>query len=194
MPPFQGALWQFFYKGTKPNTVHYHAYCRGCISLHRPASVPIPIDIDDDDGDTPALPPLTEEWFKKACEKVPSAAKKMARKLKGKQAHTAVEDSDSDSASSARPSKKRKQIVAVKKFMIQTPLKVFKGITILFSESQMERIQTQFLHATISANIPFQWVANPEVIALFMMFRSAAGKVIPSRKVLSGRLLKQETS
>jgi hypothetical protein len=129
----------------------------------------------------------------KACKNASSRAKAIAKKIKneGKRPKAATED-DSDSNSS-RPSK-RKRIAAVEKAMKQTELQVFKGINIPFSKSQMEIIETQFLRATISANLPFRWVDNPEVIKLFLMFRSAAGEVIPGRKVLSGRLLNEEAS
>jgi hypothetical protein len=99
----------------------------------------------------------------------------------------------SDSESDAQP-KRRKRVAAVEKAMTQTELKVFKGIDIPFSQSQIEMLHAQFLHATISANLPFRWVENPKVIKLFLMFRSAAGDIIPGRRVLSGRLLKDEAT
>ncbi|KAF4590493.1 hypothetical protein EYR38_009794 [Pleurotus pulmonarius] len=76
----------------------------------------------------------------------------------------------------------------------QGKLRVFKGISVPFSEAQRADVQKQFLRATISANLPFTWVSNAEVQKLLVMFRSTAEEVIPSRDVLSGRLLKEESA
>lgn len=87
-------------------------------------------------------------------------------------------------------SKKRKLNDGLK----QGKLRVFKGISVPFSEAQRADVQKQFLRATISANLPFTWVSNPEVQKLLVMFRSTAEEVIPSRDVLSGRLLNEESA
>lgn len=58
-----------------------------------------------------------------------------------------------------------------------------------FTDEQVAAIQAQFLRATVSANLPFRWVEDPEIIRLFLMFRSLACDVIPSRLVISTRLL-----
>jgi len=55
-------------------------------------------------------------------------------------------------------------------------------------------VKRQFLQATISANLPFQWTDDPEVIKLFLLFQSAACDVILPRKVLAGRLLDEEST
>lgn len=76
--------------------------------------------------------------------------------------------------------------------MVQTRLKVFKGIKVPFTESETKLVHEQFLRATLSANLPFQWTENPEIIKLFLMFRATAGGIIPSAKRLSTSLLSQE--
>lgn len=129
----------------------------------------------------------------KPCPNASKAAKAAARKVAGKAAAEEDGVDGDDESDGAAPAKKRKRIAAVEKSLKQSELKVFKGIDIPFSEAQKEIIQTQFLRATISANMPFRWVTNPEVIKLFLMFRSAAGAVIPDRKALSGRLLNEES-
>ncbi|KAJ8453944.1 hypothetical protein ONZ45_g19501 [Pleurotus djamor] len=74
----------------------------------------------------------------------------------------------------------------------QTRLKVYKGISIPFGDEDIKLVQQQFIRATLSANLPFTWVSDPEVQKLLEMFRSAAADVIPSRDVLGGRLLNDE--
>ena len=71
----------------------------------------------------------------------------------------------------------------------QSQLKVFCGIKIPFTDGQQDIVREQFLRATISANLPFRWVEDPEVIKLFYFFRATAGDVLPSRLQISGQLL-----
>jgi hypothetical protein len=71
----------------------------------------------------------------------------------------------------------------------QSQLKVFRGIQVPFTDEQETIVREQFLRATISANLPFRWFEDPEVMTLFLLFRSTAGDVIPSRLQLSGCLL-----
>lgn len=73
----------------------------------------------------------------------------------------------------------------------QSKLKPVKGIDMPFPESDIPTIQQQFLRATISANLPFAWTTNIEVVKLFSMFRSRAEDVIPDRQVVAGRLLNE---
>ncbi|KAJ7023602.1 ribonuclease H-like domain-containing protein [Mycena alexandri] len=80
--------------------------------------------------------------------------------------------------------------MAVEKSFKQSKLEVFKGLDIPFNGAQIEAIQAQFLRATQSANLPERWTTDAEVLKLFMMFRSRAGDVIPSRRQLGGSLLK----
>jgi len=101
--------------------------------------------------------------------------------------------SDSDSNNERRPAKK-KLLTKIKTSMKQSHLKVFRGIQVPFNEEQQKILHKQFLRATISANLPFRWVEDPEIIALFLLFRSTAGEAMPSRRQLSGRLLDDANS
>jgi hypothetical protein len=58
-----------------------------------------------------------------------------------------------------------------------------------FSPSEKDAIQAQALRATISANLAFKTFEDPEVIKLFWMMRTAAPEILPSAKVIGGRLL-----
>jgi hypothetical protein len=85
--------------------------------------------------------------------------------------------------------KKRKLISGVEKSLKQSKLKVFKGISVPFTREQIGIVKQQFLRATISANLPFRWTEDIEVVKLFLLLRSTAADVIPARKVLAGTLL-----
>jgi hypothetical protein len=77
------------------------------------------------------------------------------------------------------------------KKMWQTDLlgKTFRGIDMPFSESKKDAIQAQSLWAVISANWSFRSFENPEVVKLFWMMRSAVPRILPSGKVVGGKLL-----
>jgi len=75
------------------------------------------------------------------------------------------------------------------KLMVQGKLKAFNVFDMPFSPLKKPAIQSQTLRAIISANLSFRAFENPEVIKLFQMFRKGAAEVLPSGKVLSGRLL-----
>jgi hypothetical protein len=60
-----------------------------------------------------------------------------------------------------------------------------------FSPNEVAAVQAQALRATISANLPFQVYENPEVIRLFGMLQTAAPGIMPSAKVVGGRLLNE---
>jgi hypothetical protein len=85
--------------------------------------------------------------------------------------------------------KGRKLHNQVKSSLKQSQLKVFRGINVPFTEEQEEVVRQQFLRATVSANLPFRWVEDPEIITLFLLFRSTVEHVMPSRKQIAGPLL-----
>lgn len=58
-----------------------------------------------------------------------------------------------------------------------------------FTKEETAAIEAQTLKAVISANLPFRAMENPEMKKLFGMLRTAAPAIIPSRKVIAGRLL-----
>ncbi|KAJ6610956.1 ribonuclease H-like domain-containing protein [Mycena sp. CBHHK59/15] len=60
-----------------------------------------------------------------------------------------------------------------------------------FGSSERDVIQAQALRAVVSANLPFRALRNPEMLKLFGMLRTTAPDIIPSGKVLGGRLLNE---
>jgi hypothetical protein len=124
------------------------------------------------------------------CPHASDAAKKQAKQLKGgnnsKQPVQSVAESGDEVNSDGGNPRKQKRFKDVEMNMKQSQLKAFRGVDMPFNSSQSEMIRTQFLHATISANLPFRWTTDPEVIKLFLMFRSTATDVMPTNKVISG--------
>jgi len=127
------------------------------------------------------------------CPNASVGARKTAKALKdgGKEKRArddSSSDSDIDNGSKKKPPKK-KLLTKVETSLKQSQLKVFRGIHVPFTPEQKDIVHEQFLRATVSANLPFRWVEDPEVMTLFLLFRSTAGNVLPSRKQISGQLL-----
>ncbi|PPQ78441.1 hypothetical protein CVT25_011885 [Psilocybe cyanescens] len=127
----------------------------------------------------------------KPCPNASAKAHKTAKTMKNRGAKRVRDESDDDNeVSEDGPAKKtRKLHTKVQKTFKQSHLKVFCGIDIPFTANQKKVVEEQFLCATISANLPFQWAEDPEVITLFLLFRSTAVNVMPSQKQISGPLL-----
>lgn len=117
-----------------------------------------------------------------------NAQKTAKTEKKGKKREKDGSSSDNENGREKKKAK-RKLLTNVETNLKQSRLKVFRGIQVPFTEEQEKIVREQFLRATISANLPFRWVEDPEVILLFMLFRSTAGAVLPSRQQISGQLL-----
>jgi hypothetical protein len=118
-------------------------------------------------------------------QKTARTAKK-GKKKRGRE----KEGEDSDSENDGEKKRvKRKLLTNVEATLKQSRLKVFHGIQVPFTEEQAAIVHEHFPHATISVNLPFRWVDDPEVILLFMLFQSTAATVMPSRQQISGELL-----
>ncbi|KAF5342808.1 hypothetical protein D9758_013365 [Tetrapyrgos nigripes] len=210
MPPSLGPLWEFFHcSSDKSNSSHNRAYCLGCIQKHRPEGVAIQLDENGKEVFN-----LSDAWFITAltqvknvngtkstmmphilkCENASKWAKKVAQQLKagekGGNNGTEADDESSDGEGTSSRPLKRQKLDKVKTYTQQT-LKLPKGIDIPFTNEQKKAIKKQFGRATTSANLPFHWIHDPEVIALLLMFRSCALDVIPERRELAGRILNE---
>jgi hypothetical protein len=140
-----------------------------------------------------------------ASEKAKHEAAEVERKRKEKEAEKKeakrqevikrrLEEEGSSDKSGSQVKKARGNLGAAVRSFTQSKLQVFTGINIPFKEEEKAMIRTQFLRATVSANLPFRWTDDAEVIKLFLMFRARAAHddVIPSRRALSGVLLNGE--
>ena len=124
------------------------------------------------------------------CKNASIEAQKTAREEKKGKKKREREDSGSGSENDGeKKNAKRKLLTSIQTTLKQSQLKVFRGIQVPFTKEQEAIVHEQFLCATISANLPFRWVEDPEVISLFLLFRSTAGSVMPSRRQISGQLL-----
>ncbi|KAJ7229731.1 hypothetical protein C8J57DRAFT_1251764 [Mycena rebaudengoi] len=171
MPPTEGALWEFFFKGSKQNASINEAYCLGCICHYR--------CVKDSPNDTDLALKDRLKWeeaaFTAACEESGNVlgenSQRKAEQIKGSTPPTTSVDSTDDKSDTAPTSEKRKMLFCNgKKAMKQPELVVYCGAKIPFSLAEIEHVCDQFLHATISANLPFRWTEDVEIIKLFIMF------------------------
>ncbi|KZP27364.1 hypothetical protein FIBSPDRAFT_948639 [Athelia psychrophila] len=95
--------------------------------------------------------------------------------------HSRSSSTSTESQFSAPPTKKMRQP------SIATHM--YPGTKMPFSTAQAAAIQDQALCAVISANLPFHVFENPEVLKLVSMFRSATPGIVPTAKLVGGRLL-----
>jgi len=121
----------------------------------------------------------------KKCPHASSKACKIARIEKsGKAERQSGTEADNEPEEDSGTSKKHKRSVIFKAVKEKTQLtlesKVFRGNDIPFSQVQSKAIEMQFLQAIVSANLPFHWTMDPEIIKLFLMFCSSACSVIPA--------------
>ncbi|THU91256.1 hypothetical protein K435DRAFT_863575 [Dendrothele bispora CBS 962.96] len=215
MPRGKGQIWDHFWEGEAANASHRRAYCLGCIrnemskaNLSDKETLALENDTSFKDACQKVHSVLGVKTSMvahilggtKACRYASDAAKTLAKRLRGKsqgkRERSDDEDEDEDEGSGAKisepkPSKKHKAADRVEKH--QSKLKVYKGIDIPFSDKEKKAIQVQVARATASARLPDQWIEDPEVLKLMYMMRTKALDVIPSRKVLGGRLLKEES-
>ncbi|KAE9395044.1 hypothetical protein BT96DRAFT_942683 [Gymnopus androsaceus JB14] len=182
MPPKKGPLWEFFHQGEKKNSSHYHAFCLACLKRHRLEG--LPIELDENRAE---ISQITYAWFKgEICH--PHASKKARKVAKqerdGKESEMAASDGDDELSDSgvSRP-KKRKKLTQVETH-VQKTLKFPKGLNIPFTPEDVNFIKHQFIRATISANLPFHWTSDAEVIKLFLMMRSCAGEILEGEYVV----------
>jgi hypothetical protein len=97
----------------------------------------------------------------------------------------------SRSASTADPDSND---ATVSKKLKQTMLKTYTGLDMPFSSSEVEAIEAQALRTIVSTNSAFRLFEDPEMLTLLGMMRSRAPEIIPSRKVIAGRLLDEAAS
>lgn len=137
-----------------------------------------------------------------ACEYAPALARKIAQAMRDSESalqKRAADRSGSDSDAPAQPRKKKARAsssasssTATVAQLKQQPLVRYKAVDVPFSDQDRVAIQAQALLATVSANLSFRWLENEQVRKLLRMLRARVDDVLPSRFLLSGRLLDNE--
>ncbi|KAJ6460569.1 ribonuclease H-like domain-containing protein, partial [Mycena sanguinolenta] len=202
-------MWSYFYKGkVKQNTSHWNTYCKGCVKHEQ--------KLLQDAGTYDSADWLKEgPSFLAACERAGSvrgdkspwithilggkdispcphasdAAKKLATSLRD--AAYAAKQAKHKAGPAASAGKTQASTAGAEKRRKQGVFQVFSGLDQPFSTAEAAEIQAQALRATVSAGLPFRVWENVEVQKLFGLLRSGAPEILPSRKLIGGRLLNE---
>ncbi|KAJ7199964.1 ribonuclease H-like domain-containing protein, partial [Mycena pura] len=186
-------LSDLFWRGDKQNAVHYKTYCKACVKKHvEAAGAPI-TDI------------LTKgQTYLDACAAVGSTtsvkASWIAHILGGK---TACPNASPEATAEATSQRKAVKAAEVKKHprsttpdpaeppskKQQSTLKTYRKNDMPYSATEKDAIQRQAARAIFSGGLPLGAFREPEMLVLFGMMRSTAPEIMPTGKVIGGRLL-----
>ncbi|KAF8194386.1 ribonuclease H-like domain-containing protein [Mycena galopus ATCC 62051] len=189
--PELGPLWTHFHcSDNKPNGIHHPLA----------AALADKVDVLGEKkamaGHLRKCPHATQAERDLAATHVPTEADKKSKRKVASDTPGDVDDESAQRGEQSGERKKRKLVAAVETSIRQSSIAAYacKGIDLPFTADQRSDIADQFLRATQSANLPERWVEDPEVMKLFVMFRSQALDVMPSRRQLSGPLLKRASA
>ncbi|KAJ7882909.1 ribonuclease H-like domain-containing protein [Mycena leptocephala] len=210
----------YFHRGSEmQNKSHWKTHCKGCVERHlnrlteeRRLNGTLPADaatrlVNDRHDFAQAAGVVRGEksvWIthilgstnarSPACPWASPAAKVEAttqRNVEKAAKDKAPSGKHSRSASTADPDSND---ATVSKKLKQTMLKTYTGLDMPFSSSEVEAIEAQALRTIVSTNSAFRLFEDPEMLTLLGMMRSRAPEIIPSRKVIAGRLLDEVAS
>ncbi|KAJ6552527.1 hypothetical protein B0H10DRAFT_1968382 [Mycena sp. CBHHK59/15] len=207
-----------FHQGSEmQNASHWRTYCKGCIkhkldhlkeehrqadTLHANAATHFTNDKEDFKHACDAVGSLRGEktvWIthvlgtvnrkSKPCPHVSQDTTTEATR----QRNLAQEGKDQAPTTSAKHARsasatESNDATTQKKFK-QTMLKTYTGLDMPFHSSEAATIEAQALRTIVSTNSAFRLFEDPEMLTLFGMMRSHAPEIIPSGKVVGGRLL-----
>ncbi|KAF8186109.1 ribonuclease H-like domain-containing protein, partial [Mycena galopus ATCC 62051] len=201
-------FWTFFHKGERKNKSHFHSYCKACVQHHLNTIGATANDITQGaavfEAGTRSVPDIKSvgatrgeksAWTahliggQVACSHASDAAKAYAtaqRKMT-QEKEKGNKRSRSDSTpvpSGTEPPPKRQQLPSG-----QTTLTTFRRNDMPFSRAEAKALQAQALRAVVSSGSPLRVFEDPEMKILFGMLRSTAPGVMPTGKVVGGRLL-----
>ncbi|KAF9466987.1 ribonuclease H-like domain-containing protein [Collybia nuda] len=215
MVPQRQPLWDYFHRGEKQNGTHFHTYCKGCVIHHQLLQ-----DDSEEELDAASQFNANQQKFQEACTAAGStrgekmafiahilgsrgiepcahasdAAKAEAMRQKSAIAEKVAEKSIGPGSSTQKRPWSDSASHPLQKKSKQAPLKTYRGVDMPFSKEEISAVQAQVLRAVVSANLSFRAMENPEMLKLFGMLRTAAPEIIPSRKVIGGRLLDEAAS
>ncbi|KAJ7223699.1 ribonuclease H-like domain-containing protein [Mycena rebaudengoi] len=208
-------LWAFFHKGTtKVNSSHWNTWCKDCVQHYENRIKESRLYDGPVDAATRLVRKAEEHAEGLAARKMagslPGTKDKFILHIlggKGTIACAYASDAAKAEASSRRTLGKAKQAAGpsakharskssaeadnatTQKKMKHEMLKTYTGHDMPFSKSQAEAFESQALRAIISTNSAFSLFEDPEMLTLLGMARSLAPDILPSGKVVGGRLL-----
>ncbi|KAJ6619379.1 ribonuclease H-like domain-containing protein [Mycena sp. CBHHK59/15] len=191
------ALWAYFYKGEKQNNTHFHTYCKACVKRHM------------EDAGSPITDILTQgQSFRDACTAVRHTRSEKLAWI----AHQIGGKSECGNASAEAKAEARAQREATNKkkrprpatldttepqpkkhqpAQTQSTLTTYRKNDMPYAASEVAAVRRQALRAIVSGGLPLGAFREPEMLILFGMLRSTAPEIMPTGKVVGGRLLNE---
>ncbi|KAJ6610271.1 hypothetical protein B0H10DRAFT_1953978 [Mycena sp. CBHHK59/15] len=167
----ENPLWDYFWRGAKQNSSMYMSYCKGCVAVELEKT-----------GATAST--LTQDT---AAFKAEATAEATLQKTgSGSSQKRQRTESNSTPADVSEPPPKKKQSTL-------TGL-TFRRNDMPFGAEEKAVFQKQALRAIVSSGAPLQLFEDPEMKILFGMLRTTAPGIIPTAKVVGGRLLDAEAA
>ncbi|KAJ6624745.1 ribonuclease H-like domain-containing protein [Mycena sp. CBHHK59/15] len=189
------SLWQYFHKGEKQNGTHFKTFCKACVK-HQMESLGAPLSDIVTQGQT----------FRDACEAVGHTLshKKawIAHLIGGKAAClNASAEAKVDAAAQRKQEESKKRArshspdgtepAPKKQQQLQGTLTamVFRRNDMPYGKDEKDAVQRQALRAIVSGGLPLGAFEDHEMLVLFGMLRSTAPAIMPTGKVVGGKLL-----
>ncbi|KAJ7746676.1 ribonuclease H-like domain-containing protein [Mycena metata] len=185
-------LWPHFHRGVKQNDSQYITYCKACVAHELAATGATASNLTKDsqafkDGSQHGEKSVMIAHLiggRVECPHASNAAKAVA---------TTVCKETKDTKSTKDPeSKKHTRTDSTGSPDVSQPLKKKHTIYAFFSglpDDEKAALEKQALRAIVSSGAAFQFFEDPEVKILFGMLHTTAPDILPSAKVVGGRLL-----
>ncbi|KAF9060875.1 hypothetical protein BDP27DRAFT_1370138 [Rhodocollybia butyracea] len=173
-------LWKYFHKGPRQNTSHFTTYCTACVKHFEDTSTEEYEERLRVADDAAQLTIIKERFDTDA------KAEAQKQKEEEKDKHTEPRTVSSTKWKLADIADKHNSTPKKQK---QSTLKAYNGLDMPFSTNEASAVQAQALHAIVSTKSPETLFEDVEMLKLFGMLRKEAPAVIPSAKVIGGRLL-----
>ncbi|KAJ6603705.1 hypothetical protein B0H10DRAFT_1957768 [Mycena sp. CBHHK59/15] len=200
----ENPLWDYFWRGAKQNSSMYMSYCKGCVA----------VELEKTGATTNTLTQDTAA-FKAACQAVGNTHREkhawIAHILGGKTpcpyalAEAMAEATLQKTGSGSSQKQQWTESNSTPADVSEPPLKkkqtqsTLAGLTFCrndmpFGAEEKAVFQKQALRVIVLLGAPLQLFKDPEMKILFGMLRTTAPGVIPTAKVVGGRLLNAEAA
>jgi hypothetical protein len=214
----ENPLWDYFWRGAKQNSSMYMSYCKGCVAVELEKTGATASTLTQDTaafkaGEISAKGKYPKTDYLKACQAVGNTRGEkhawIAHILGGKtpcpyaSAEATAEATVQKTGSGSSQKRQRTESNSTPADVSEPPPKkkqstltglTFRRNDMPFGAEEKAAFQKQALRAIVSSGAPLQLFEDPEMKILFGMLRTTAPGIIPTAKVVGGRLLDAEAA
>ncbi|KAJ6527545.1 ribonuclease H-like domain-containing protein [Mycena sp. CBHHK59/15] len=198
------SLKRYFYRGEKKNSSMWHTHCKACVEHHLQVTGATMTDLTvgtqaykDALAAVPSTRSEKSAWIAHliggnvACPHASAQAKADATAQRNELQQESAPESKKRARTESTSAAPGKAGPPPKKQYTQSTLSnlTFHRNDMPFGTEERDAFQHQALHAIVSSGAPFVLFEDPEMQILFGMLRTTAPEILPSGKVLGGRLL-----